>query len=112
MYALVKILHALVMPYEQIHTCANGCVLFSKEHEEAKHYPKCKSSKYVEVDSSYVTKKQLDIPMVVVVWWRRWCGGGGGGSRIRSGTTLIYIVSHMQYRPINTTGLNGSRLYW
>ena len=52
MYESVKLLKALKMPYEQIHTCENGCVLFRKEHAEAKYCPKCKSSRYVEVESS------------------------------------------------------------
>jgi hypothetical protein len=36
MYEAVKLLKALKMSYEQIHTCENGCVLFRKEHKEAK----------------------------------------------------------------------------
>jgi len=51
MYESRKLLHALMMPYEQIHACENGCVLFRKEHEEATHCPKCNSSRYMEVDS-------------------------------------------------------------
>ena len=66
MYESVKLLKALKMPYEQIHTCENGCVLFRKEHAEAKYYPKCKSSRYVEVESSDGQKKQLGIPMKVL----------------------------------------------
>ena len=33
MYQATKILSALKMPYEQIHSCPNGCILFRKEHE-------------------------------------------------------------------------------
>jgi len=51
MYESRKLLRALMMPYEQIHACENGCVLFRKEHEEATHCPKCNSSRYMEVDS-------------------------------------------------------------
>ena len=46
-----KLLRALKMPYEQIHTCSKGCVLFRKEHKHAKFCPKCKSSRYLKVDS-------------------------------------------------------------
>ena len=51
MYESQKLLHAFKMPYEQIHACQKGCVLFRKEHEHAKLCPKCKSSRYLEVDS-------------------------------------------------------------
>ena len=51
MYESQKLLHALKMPYEQIHACLKGCILFRKEHVEAKYYVKCKSSRFLEVDS-------------------------------------------------------------
>ena len=51
-YASKKILRALNMPYEQIHACPKGCVLFRKEYEHANYCPnpKCGASRYVEVD--------------------------------------------------------------
>ena len=54
------------MPYEQIHACPKGCVLFRKEHKHAKFYPKCKSSRYLEVDSGDGQKRQLTIPMKIL----------------------------------------------
>jgi hypothetical protein len=66
MYESVKLLKALKMSYEQIHTCENGCVLFRKGHKEAKYCPKCKASRYVEVESKDGQKHQLDIPMRVL----------------------------------------------
>jgi hypothetical protein len=36
MYESQKFLHTLKMPYEQIRACPNGCILFRKEHTEAK----------------------------------------------------------------------------
>jgi hypothetical protein len=39
------------MTYEQIHACPKGCVLFRKEHIEAKYCPKFKSSRFMEVGS-------------------------------------------------------------
>jgi hypothetical protein len=51
MYEAQKLLRALKMTYEQIHACPKGCVLFRKEYVEAKYYPKCKSSRFMEVDS-------------------------------------------------------------
>jgi hypothetical protein len=52
-YKSVKLLRALKMPYESIHACPNGCVLFRGEELKATtHYPKCKASTYVEVDGS------------------------------------------------------------
>ena len=51
MYEAQKLLRALKMPYEQIHVCPKGCILFRKEHAEAKYCPKCESSRFVEVDS-------------------------------------------------------------
>jgi hypothetical protein len=50
MYKSQKLLCALKMSYEQIHACLKGCILFSKEHEDANYCPKCKSSRYLEVD--------------------------------------------------------------
>ena len=32
MYDAQKLLRALKMPYEQIHACPKGCILFRKEH--------------------------------------------------------------------------------
>ena len=51
MHESQKLLRALKMPYEQIHACLKGYVLFRKEYMEAKYYPKCKSSRFLEVDS-------------------------------------------------------------
>jgi hypothetical protein len=50
MYEAQK-LHALKMMYEQIHACPKGCVLFRKEYTKEKYCPKCKSSRFMEVDS-------------------------------------------------------------
>jgi hypothetical protein len=41
MYESGKVLRALKMPYEQIHACPKGCILFRKEHAEAKYCVKC-----------------------------------------------------------------------
>ena len=54
------------MPYEQIHACPNGCVLFRKQHAKATHCPKCKSSRYLEVDTRDGGKKQLTIPVKIL----------------------------------------------
>jgi hypothetical protein len=51
MYEAQKLLRSLKMAYEQIHDCSKGCVLFTKEYMEAKYCPKCKSSRFMEVDS-------------------------------------------------------------
>jgi hypothetical protein len=61
MYELQKLLYALKVPYEQIHACLKGCVLFRKEHEKAKYCPKCQSSRYQEVESGDGQKRQLEI---------------------------------------------------
>ena len=66
MYEARKVLRALKMPYEQIHACPKGCVLFRKEHENAKYCPKCKASRFVEVDSGDGEKRQLTIPVQIV----------------------------------------------
>ena len=66
-YESVKLLRALKMPYESIHACRNGCVLFrGKELEAATHCTKCKASRYVEVDKGDVKKEQSKIPEMVV----------------------------------------------
>jgi hypothetical protein len=57
---------ALKMTYEQIHACPKGCVLFRKEYAEAKYCPKCKSSRFMEVDSGDGQKRQLDIPLTIL----------------------------------------------
>jgi hypothetical protein len=66
MYEAQKLLRALKMTYEQIHACPKGCVLFSKEYVEAKCCPKCKSSRFMEVDSGDGQKRQLDIPLTIL----------------------------------------------
>jgi hypothetical protein len=66
MYEAQKLLRALKMTYEQIHTCPKGCVLFRKEYVEAKYCPKCKSSRFMEVDSGDGQKRQLDIPLTIL----------------------------------------------
>ena len=66
MYEAQKLLRALKMTYEQIHACPKGCVLFRKEHTEAKYCPKCKSSRFMEVDSGDGQKRQLDIPVTIL----------------------------------------------
>ncbi|KAL6874653.1 hypothetical protein ACP4OV_013318 [Aristida adscensionis] len=63
MYEARKLLRALKMPYEQIHACPKGCVLFTKEYENASYCPKCKSSRFVEVDSGDGEKRQLGVPV-------------------------------------------------
>jgi hypothetical protein len=52
LYESQKLLRAFKMLYEHIHACPNGCVLFRKDHEKVTHCPKCKSSRYLEVDTS------------------------------------------------------------
>ena len=67
MYQAQKILGALKMPYEQIHSCPNGCILFRKEHEKDAYCPKCKASRFLEVDSGDgQPKKQLTIPVKIL----------------------------------------------
>jgi hypothetical protein len=66
LYESQKLLRALKMSYEHIHACPNGCVLFRKDHEKATHCPKCKSSRYLEVDTSDGKKEQLGIPTKVL----------------------------------------------
>ena len=66
MYEAQKLLRALKMPYEQIHACPKGCILFRKEHAEAKYCPKCESSRFVEVDSGDGQKRQLTVPVKVL----------------------------------------------
>jgi hypothetical protein len=66
MYEAQKLLRALKMTYEQIHACLKGCMLFRKEYVEAKYCPKCKSSRFMEVDSGDGQKRQLDIPLTIL----------------------------------------------
>jgi hypothetical protein len=66
MYESKKVLRALKMPYEQIHACPKGCILFRKEHADAKYCVKCNSSRYLEVDSGDGQKRQLAIPVKIL----------------------------------------------
>jgi hypothetical protein len=52
LYESQKLFCALKMPYEHIYACPNDCVLFRKDHEKVTHCPKCKSSRYLEVDTN------------------------------------------------------------
>jgi hypothetical protein len=66
MYESQKLLHALKMPYEQIHACLKGCILFRKEHAAAKYCAKCGSSRFLEVEYGDGQMKQLDIPVKIL----------------------------------------------
>jgi len=66
MYEAQKLLRALKMPYEQIHACPKGCILFRKECAEEKYCVKCESSRFLEVDSGDGQKRQLAIPMKIL----------------------------------------------
>jgi hypothetical protein len=66
MYEAQKLLRALKMTYEQIHACSKDCMLFRKEYAETKYCPKCKSSRFMEVDSGDGQKTQLDIPLTIL----------------------------------------------
>jgi hypothetical protein len=66
MYEAHKLLRALKMTYEQIHACPKGYVLFRKEYAEAKYSPKCKSYRFMEVDSGDGQKRQLGIPVAIL----------------------------------------------
>jgi hypothetical protein len=66
-YESQKLLGALKMPYESIHSCPKGCVLFRGDDlKEATHCPKCKASRYVQVEGSDGNKKQSKIPEKVL----------------------------------------------
>jgi hypothetical protein len=66
MYKAQKLLCALKMTYEQMHACPKGYMLFRKEYTEAKYCPKCKSSRFMEVDNGDRHKRQLDIPVTIL----------------------------------------------
>ena len=66
MYEAQKLLRALKMPYEHIHACPKGCILFRKEYAEAKYCVKCESSRFLEVDYGDGQKKQLANPVKVL----------------------------------------------
>ena len=66
LYEAKKLLRALKMPYEMIHACPNGCILFRKEHAEAKYCPKCEASRFMEVGSSDGQKRQLAVPVKIL----------------------------------------------
>ncbi|TVU50191.1 hypothetical protein EJB05_01553, partial [Eragrostis curvula] len=66
MYEAQKLLSALKMPYEHIHACPKGCVLFRKDHAEAKYCPKYGSSRFMEVDAADGQKRQLTVPVKIL----------------------------------------------
>jgi hypothetical protein len=65
-YESQRLLRALKMPYEPIHSCPYGCVLFMDDHEDATHCPTCKASRYVVVEGSDGIKRQSKIPEMVI----------------------------------------------
>ena len=56
------------MPYEKIHACEKGCVLFRLQYEDLNYCPICNSSRYVVVDNGMGDKTQTKIP-VNVLWY-------------------------------------------
>ena len=65
-YESQRLLRGLKMPYEAYHGCPKGCVLFRGDLKEATHCPKCKASRFVEVECSDGRKKQSKIPEMVL----------------------------------------------
>jgi hypothetical protein len=61
-----RLLRALKMSYDAIQACKNGCILFRGDHETATHCPKCKASRFMEVEGSDGSKKQSKIPEKVI----------------------------------------------
>jgi hypothetical protein len=68
MYESTTLFKALKMLYEQIDAYVNGFVLFRKEHKDATHCPKCKSSRFEEVPVGDGQMKQTDIAQKIV-WY-------------------------------------------
>jgi hypothetical protein len=66
LYEAEKLLHMLKMSYDKIHVCLMGYILFRKEHKDANYCLKCKSSRYLEVNSGDGQKKQLLNPTRVL----------------------------------------------
>ena len=66
MYESNKILDSLKIPYEQIHACPNGCMLFRNEHKDTNYCVKCKSSRYIEVIDDDGSKRQLAIAVNIL----------------------------------------------
>jgi hypothetical protein len=66
MYESKKLLITLKMSYEMMHVCSKQYMLFRNEHANNKYCVKCGSSRYIEVDSSNVNKKQLTVPIKVL----------------------------------------------
>jgi hypothetical protein len=54
------------MMYEQRHACPKGCVQFRKEYVEAKYCLKCKSYRFMEVESGDGQKWQLEILVTII----------------------------------------------
>src|SRR3990170_6768601 len=54
------------MPYEKIHACEKGCVLFRLQYEDLNYCPICNSSRYVVVDNGMGEKTQTKIPVNVL----------------------------------------------
>ena len=66
LYQSDKILRALKMPYDKIHACEKGCVLFRLDYADLNYCPICKSSRYVVVDNGMGEKTQTKIPVSVL----------------------------------------------
>ena len=67
LYQSDKILHALKMPYENMHAYEKGCVLFRLQYEDLNYCPICNSSRYVVVDNGMGEKTRTKIP-INVLW--------------------------------------------
>ena len=56
------------MPYEKIHACEKGCVLFRLQYEDLNYCLICNSSRYVVVDNDMGEKTQNKIP-IIILWY-------------------------------------------
>ena len=67
LYQSDKILRALKMPYDKIHACEKGCVLFRLDYADLNYCPICKSSRYVV--NGMGEKTQTKMPVNVLQYF-------------------------------------------
>ncbi|KAI5338159.1 hypothetical protein L3X38_017430 [Prunus dulcis] len=56
MYKAKKILSALGMSYEKIHSCPNDCILYKKDYEDSTNCPTCGISRWKEDKDSILNQ--------------------------------------------------------
>jgi len=70
-YEAKKIFYPMGMEYKKIHACPNDCILYRRDFELLKNFPRCGLSRYKlkQKDGDNIEEMEKHGPQVKVVWY-------------------------------------------